>query len=132
MRTNFSKLKSVSSSCNAYAISDLVSTGGNKYENRGIGSAVYPTVSLTNHSCAQNTMRYHEGNACVLRAVRTIEEGEEITDNYGFFYQMHSLSDRRLLMERQYFFRCECRACVADWTTSMKMVGDDDAYLCKG
>ena len=46
-----------------------------------------PTVSLTNHSCAQNTMRYHEGNACVLRAVRTIEAGEEITDNYGFFYQ---------------------------------------------
>ena len=32
-------------------------------------------------------MRYHEGNACVLRAVRTIEAGEEITDNYGFFYQ---------------------------------------------
>ena len=32
-------------------------------------------------------MRYHEGNACVLSAVRTIEAGEEITDNYGFFYQ---------------------------------------------
>ena len=32
-------------------------------------------------------MRYHEGNACVLRAVRAIEAGEEITDNYGFFYQ---------------------------------------------
>ena len=76
------------SSCNAYAVSELVScAGGGKYENRGIGSAVYPTVSLTNHSCAQNTMRYHEGNACVLRAARTIEAGEEITDNYGFFYQ---------------------------------------------
>ena len=109
----------------------MVSTGGgSEYENRGMGSAVYPTVSLTNHSCAQNTLRYHEGNACVLRAVRTIDEGEEIADNYGFFYQMHPLSNRRLRMERQYFFRCECRACAADWPTAMRMVGDQDVYLC--
>ena len=50
-------------------------------------------------------MRYHDGHACVVRAGRTIEAGEEITDNYGRFYQLYPLANRRQALQRQYFFR---------------------------
>ena len=40
-------------------------------------------------------MRYHEGNACVLRAVRTIEAGEEITDNYCIHFSDVPAAERR-------------------------------------
>ena len=51
-----------SCSCNAYEIDELVrdakglGMSGNRIER--LGGAVYPTVSLSNHSCVPNTIRY--------------------------------------------------------------------------
>ena len=63
-----------SSACNAYEISELVRGPNRVPETNELGGAVYCTVSLTNHSCCPNTMRYNDGHACVLRAERTINK----------------------------------------------------------
>lgn len=83
-----------SCSCNAYEISELVRFD-DRQECRELGGAVYPTISLSNHSCCQNTMRYNEGALGVVRASRVINIGEEITDNYGEFYQTTPKDERQ-------------------------------------
>lgn len=83
-----SKIPRIAScSCNGYEISELVSDRG-QLQNLELGGAVYPTVSLTNHSCVPNTMRHNDGAICILRASATIAKGEEVTDNYGHFFQV--------------------------------------------
>ena len=49
-----------SCSCNAYEIDELVRDrkGMSANRNERLGGAVYPTVSLSNHSCVPNTIRY--------------------------------------------------------------------------
>ena len=48
-----------SSSCNAYEIDELVRRRHQAIsEPSNIGGAVYATISLSNHSCAPNTIRY--------------------------------------------------------------------------
>ncbi len=83
-----------SCSCNAYEISELVNNDKERVSNE-LGGAVYPTVSLTNHACDCNTMRYSDGNVCVIRASKTIHKGTEITDNYGEFYQTSNKDSRQ-------------------------------------
>ena len=58
------------------------------FQSSDLGGAVYPTVSLSNHSCVPNTMRHNDGAAGILRAAVTIPKGEEILDNYGHFFQV--------------------------------------------
>lgn len=62
------------SSCNAYEISEMVCESESVWQNAELGGAVYPTVSLTNHSCCPNTLRYNEGHVCVVRATNTINK----------------------------------------------------------
>jgi len=78
-----------SCSCNGYEISELVSEKGS-LQNLELGGAIFPTVSLSNHSCVPNTMRHNDGIFCVIRASVTISKGEEVTDNYGHFFQVDS------------------------------------------
>ena len=63
------------------------------FQNCDLGGAVYPTVSLSNHGCVANTMRHNEASVCIIRAVSTIGKGEEITDNYGHFFQVSLLEE---------------------------------------
>lgn len=46
-----------SSSCNAYEIDEFVHSKDSANGNVSLGGAVYPTVSLSNHGCAHNTIR---------------------------------------------------------------------------
>lgn len=118
-----------SCSCNAYEISELARDGPSLSANE-LGGAIYPTVSLTNHSCFPNTMRYNSGSACVVRASRTIQKGEEVVDNYGHYYQMAGKKERREGLAKQYFFRCECKACKEDWPQLPRLKELHDVLLC--
>jgi SET domain-containing protein len=52
-----------------------------------VGSAVFPTLLLLNHSCEPNTLRINtNGNQVLMVAKRRIAKGEEITDNYGIHH----------------------------------------------
>lgn len=80
-----------------------------------IAGALYPTVALFNHSCDPGVIRYFRGNTIHLHAIKTIEEGEVIAENYGPIYTTQSRKDRREKLQSVYRFNCECRPCSDDW-----------------
>lgn len=47
------------------------------------GSGIYPFGSLFNHSCVPNICRVFYNNNLIIIALRPIEAGEQIFDNYG-------------------------------------------------
>jgi len=96
-----------SCSCNAYEIDEFVRDTSLQKPDQvlQLGGAIFPTISLSNHSCVPNTIRNNDGSSCIVRAACTIRKGEEITDNYGFFYQIRNEEYRQEALSKQYFFQ---------------------------
>jgi hypothetical protein len=105
---------SQSCSCNAYEITEYVPTL-ERGDDVAIGGAMYTSISLANHSCNNNVVRHSYGRRCVVRTLTTIHEGEEILDNYGYSFLSCPKQERQLYLNRQYFFLCDCNACINNW-----------------
>ena len=125
-----------SCSCNAYEIGELVRhKQGDLYkidENLQLGGAVYSNISLSNHSCCHNTMRNNVGFSGVVRASKTIQNGEEISDNYGYYFQIKSTAERRSTLKAQYYFDCICTACRDNWPGYRDLPSGNIRYVCPG
>eukprot|EP00794_Sanderia_malayensis_P007228 gene7228-8036_t len=103
--------------CNAHEISELLidqSSIANS-ELKEIGSAIYATLSLLNHSCDPSVVRHSYKDSCALRAIKHIPKGGEIIDNYGALYAVTELESRQSLVSSQYYFTCMCDACTNHW-----------------
>jgi tetratricopeptide (TPR) repeat protein len=103
--------------CNAHEVSEIeVSKKGiRNARSLEIGAALYPTLSLINHSCNPTVVRHYYSDECVLRAIRNMRKGEEILDNYGALWAVHPKKFRQDKLKDQYFFTCQCDACLVDW-----------------
>ena len=103
--------------CNAHEISEL------EYKKNDIaasvsveiGAGIYSTLSLFNHSCDPAANRNFYGDTCVVRTIKPVKKGQEISDNYGAVYAVHSLEERQDRLVPQYYFKCACQACVENW-----------------
>lgn len=80
-----------------------------------LGAGIYSTLSLFNHSCDPGVNRNFYGDVCVVRAIKTIPAGAQVSDNYGAVYATQTLSERQQKLQPQYFFTCACEACAKDW-----------------
>ncbi|XP_076755179.1 protein-lysine N-methyltransferase SMYD4 [Xylocopa sonorina] len=80
-----------------------------------IGGGLYPTISLFNHSCNPGIIRYFVGTTIVVRAIRSISAGEEISENYGPIFTTTPEAERKRKLRWQYWFDCNCEACAAHW-----------------
>ncbi|KAK9889713.1 hypothetical protein WA026_007095 [Henosepilachna vigintioctopunctata] len=104
--------------CNFHDIENLeMNEVSGAYEPTTIGAGAYNFLSLFNHSCAPTVYRRSFGTTIVLSSVETIKKGDQLFENYGFHYAMHSKADRQAALKKQYFFECNCRACKNDWGT---------------
>ena len=103
--------------CNAHEVSELQVDTSSIADSKlkEIGSAIYATLSLLNHSCDPTVVRYSYGSSCVLRAIKQIKRGEMIIDNYGALYAVQNLNERQNLASLQYFFNCACVPCKNGW-----------------
>lgn len=102
--------------CNAHEISETIDSDDEKVPiNLEIGAAAYACLSLLNHSCDPNVVRHSLGNTAVLRAIKFIPKGQQILDNYGYHYAVHSRETRQLHLQSQYLFACACEACSNSW-----------------
>ncbi|XP_029375405.1 protein-lysine N-methyltransferase SMYD4 isoform X2 [Echeneis naucrates] len=124
--------------CNAQAILMLQDTGPknspvqSSRETR-IATAIFPTLSLLNHSCCPNTslafstgldlsadcnesVAEHKASACgvavTVRAAKDITAGQEILHCYGPHSSRMVIKERQRLLQEQYFFLCQCEACT--------------------
>ena len=74
------------------------------------GSALYPCVALSNHSCQPNfTMRYADGCFADMVALRKIREGDEL--NLAYISPSTPLPERISTLWRNWGFVCTCRRC---------------------
>lgn len=112
-----------SNPCNAHEVSELqlnlnsVATS----ETGEIASGIYATLSLFNHSCDPSVTRNFYGDTCVVRAIKNIPSGHEISDNYGMLCALSIKPERHDKLKSQYYFTCQCRACEEDFPLYMEI-----------
>ncbi|XP_060070783.1 SET and MYND domain-containing protein 4-like [Ylistrum balloti] len=106
--------------CNGHAITELQVTQATdlslvetKSQVR-VATAIYPTASLMNHSCDPSIIASFDRDSLVVRAVRDVKDGMEIYNCYGPHHKRMSGPDRRQILKDQYFFDCQCSACLMD------------------
>ncbi|KAF3705739.1 SET and MYND domain-containing protein 4 [Channa argus] len=122
--------------CNAQAIQTLQDTGAtntlvqSSREIR-IATAIFPTLSLLNHSCCPNTSlvfttgttanpsagvaeyrRTDCGVTVTVRAAKDINAGQEILHCYGPHSSRMVTQQRQHLLQEQYYFLCQCESCT--------------------
>lgn len=104
---------------NAHEISELKIPRGEKTlakaKSTFIGGGIFPTLALFNHSCNPGIIRYFIGTTMVVRAVRTIAAGEDISENYGPIFTVSPEAERNRTLRWQYWFDCNCEACAGHW-----------------
>ncbi|ELT91670.1 hypothetical protein CAPTEDRAFT_90747 [Capitella teleta] len=102
--------------CNGIEITEMsIGDDLTKSHPESIGLAFFPTVCLVNHSCDPVMELVFYENTCIARALRNIEEGQELTIDYGYLYYVSKKQPRQLSLKAQYFFDCSCNACTGDW-----------------
>lgn len=119
--------------CNAHEVSELALKPQNMPESvtMEIGSAIYPVLSLINHSCDPSVVRHSYGDNCVVRAIRNIPKGIEIFDNYGALYPLTPCAERREKLSKQYYFTCNCLACQDDYPLYFDTPGEVPVFKCE-
>ena len=95
------------------------------------------------------------GDVCVVRAAATILPGQEVSDNYGHYFQVkpkvyktlifrseklpfiqnnasvYPQVERQRDLKVQYFFDCDCLACRDDWPV-YRNLNPDPSIICPG
>ncbi|XP_050518660.1 histone-lysine N-methyltransferase SMYD3-like isoform X2 [Diabrotica virgifera virgifera] len=77
----------------------------------GTGKAICPTIALINHACNPNATIIVYAHYIVVKTIRPIRQGEEITLCYSEINGFLPLEDRRLVTQHFLFFTCRCLIC---------------------
>ncbi|CAL8238088.1 unnamed protein product [Merluccius merluccius] len=137
--------------CNAQAVSVLQDAGLSDSRVQAtqeirIATALFPTLSLLNHSCRPNTSLVFSpplsdpagsaaggtprGVTLTVRAADDIAAGQEILHCYGpHSSRMPTVERQRLLLD-QYYFRCQCEACTQQQKHSPSESPEHDGLQC--
>ncbi|XP_075604951.1 histone-lysine N-methyltransferase SMYD3 isoform X2 [Balearica regulorum gibbericeps] len=104
--------------CNCFTISNG--------EMQDVGVGLYPSMSLLNHSCDPNCVIVFEGYQLLLRSIREIQIGEELTISY--IESLMPTSERQKQLMRQYCFECDCLLCQNQEKDAEKLAGEEHAW----
>lgn len=74
-------------------------------------AAIYPRVSLFNHSCQPNIRNHFNQINLNIIATNNMTKGEEILNCYGKNYKLTSKFKRLTELKAQYHFICKCSHC---------------------
>lgn len=77
-------------------------------------TAIFPRISILNHSCDPNIRNTFNGPFLCVYATRDIMAGDEIFNCYGPHYKIMSRSERQSVLQQQYCFDCKCDKCASD------------------
>ena len=119
--------------CNANRVEEAVA--GTQFDQRGnmsvTGIALYPTASLVNHACDPAGDFVFYGDTLVLRAIRDINQGEEVNVSYGLVYFDNDRKARQQQLRECYFFTCQCVACEECWPTVSQLEDCSISFKCE-
>ncbi|XP_066491945.1 SET and MYND domain-containing protein 4 [Tiliqua scincoides] len=122
--------------CNAHAITTLRESGSGdgpvaSSEQVRLATAIFPVVSLLNHSCDPNTSVAFNGTTVEIRALQPVLRGQEILHCYGPHRCRMIAIERRKQLLSQYFFECQCQACLAELCpNSTKKAAPHNVFCC--
>lgn len=95
-----------------------------------LGSAIYPSASLMNHSCLPNALFSFSGSTVTVCATKGIQGGEEISNCYGPQVGRMQRTQRQVELRRKYFFDCTCPACCHPTPAIQFREAVVDAFAC--
>ncbi|XP_014364756.2 SET and MYND domain-containing protein DDB_G0284059 [Papilio machaon] len=95
-----------------------------------IAVGIYSTGALFNHECSPAVARYFEDSKIILRAIRPLEPGEMVSENYGPNVLIRNLAERQKSLACRYWFKCDCLACKEDWPILKQMNFNDPILRC--
>ncbi|KAL6590474.1 SET domain-containing protein [Neocallimastix californiae] len=95
----------------------------------GIAESAFPVGSLFNHSCSPNATLYYHGNRQIIRAMRDIQQGEEICITYTDV--MNSRENRQKLLFEKYKFKCHCERCMDENGLDKKLIPFEEEEIIK-
>lgn len=73
---------------------------------------IFEAISFFNHSCVPNVINFFWNNVMICITSQNIENGSELFISYlDGRYDNKSLSERRLELEQNYGFKCNCEKC---------------------
>ncbi|VEN37453.1 unnamed protein product [Callosobruchus maculatus] len=78
----------------------------------GTGKAICPTIALLNHSCTPNATILICSEFVVVKSIRTIRKGEEITICYSEVDALLRVNERHIITEEIFHFTCCCSFCT--------------------
>uniref|UniRef100_A0AAR2LM31 [histone H3]-lysine(4) N-trimethyltransferase n=1 Tax=Pygocentrus nattereri TaxID=42514 RepID=A0AAR2LM31_PYGNA len=105
--------------CNCFSISNG--------ELQDVGVGLYPSMSLLNHDCRPNCVVVFLGRRLQLRAVRHIQPNEELTISYTEV--LAPRVERRVQLQQQYHFLCQCQRCSREDTDCDLLAGDETVWM---
>uniref|UniRef100_A0A6E8VWN5 Protein-lysine N-methyltransferase SMYD4 n=1 Tax=Anopheles coluzzii TaxID=1518534 RepID=A0A6E8VWN5_ANOCL len=74
-------------------------------------TAIFPRISMFNHSCDPNIRNHFERATLTVHATRPIGAGGEVFNCYGPHYRLMAAAERKMLLRAQYCFDCGCERC---------------------
>ena len=117
--------------CNGFCVTELQLTSD--FENphpAEIGNGIYPTCALMNHSCDACADTAFYGDAFVVRAVRPVRAGDEVTISYGPHFSSTKQRERQAALRSQYSFECRCVACRGKWPLWKEIITNVPTFIC--
>jgi hypothetical protein len=118
---------------NAHEIFETCMEARNKFQgskNVYVGVGIYPTVAMFNHDCHPALARHFVGKNIVLQALRPLDSGMCVSENYGPLFTNRPLAFRQKTLASRYWFKCTCQACNEDWPTYDTLSNDDLRLRC--
>lgn len=85
--------------------------------NQVIGCGIFGAMSLSNHSCDPAAAGVCHGNIRVMRAIKPIPAGAEVTSSYGESFGATDVDSRKELLKEKFYFSCSCEPCTNRWPT---------------
>ncbi|XP_053130535.1 SET and MYND domain-containing protein 4 [Hemicordylus capensis] len=85
-----------------------------------LAAALFPVLSLLNHSCDPNTSVTFSSTTAEVRALQPIPRGQEILHCYGPHRSRMGAAERRERLLAQYFFECRCQPCLDELRPSSR------------
>ncbi|KAH7638836.1 set and mynd domain-containing protein [Dermatophagoides farinae] len=79
------------------------------YELEKLGAGLYIAESQIGHSCTPNSAQLFNGNQIVMRAIKPIKSGTQITVSY--VDMIESRYDRQTKLAQYFNITCECQRC---------------------
>lgn len=65
------------------------------------------------------------GKNIVLQALRPMDPGMCVSENYGPLFTKRPLAFRQKTLASRYWFKCNCQACTEDWPTYDTLSNDN-------